>query len=195
VDIKQPYYEDTPGTPIGLPRITFSDELSVHLGGKEIRAKYFGRGHTSGDAIIYFPDLKVIHTGDLFLARVPARGGGPAQSRPPGVNIYVDYAQGGSFFEWSRTLERTLQLDFDTVIPGHGPVSTKSDVVTFKRDLETMRDRLARLIKKEGKNKEEMVNVLEADYGWRAKGCPLTPPTAGCLQFQQSDAMFAELKQ
>ena len=92
VDIKQPYYEDTPGTPIGLPRITFSEELSVHLGGKEIRAKYFGRGHTSGDAIIYFPDLKVIHTGDLFLARVPARGGAPAQSRPPGVNIYVDYA-------------------------------------------------------------------------------------------------------
>ena len=194
VDIKQPYYEDTPGTPIGLPRITFSEELSVHLGGKEIRAKYFGRGHTSGDAIIYFPDLKVIHTGDLFLARVPARGGAPAQSRPPGVNIYVDYAQGGSFFEWSRTLERTLQLDFDTVIPGHGPVSTKSDIATFKRDLETMRDRLARLIK-EGKNKEEMVNVLEADYGWKAKGCPLTPPTAGCLQFQQSDAMFAELKQ
>jgi cyclase len=33
VDIKQPYYEDTPGTPIGLPRVTFSDELSVHLGG------------------------------------------------------------------------------------------------------------------------------------------------------------------
>src|SRR6266550_5263694 len=64
-DIKQPYYEDTPGTPIGLPRITFSDELSVYLGGKEVRALYFGRGHTSGDAIVYFPDLKIVHTGDL----------------------------------------------------------------------------------------------------------------------------------
>src|SRR4029453_3088269 len=42
-DIKQPYYEDTPGTPIGLPRVTFSDEASVFLGGKEVRAKYFGR--------------------------------------------------------------------------------------------------------------------------------------------------------
>jgi glyoxylase-like metal-dependent hydrolase (beta-lactamase superfamily II) len=37
-DIKQPYYEDTPGTPIGLPRVTFTDELSVHLGGKEVRS-------------------------------------------------------------------------------------------------------------------------------------------------------------
>src|SRR3954451_2382788 len=35
--IKQPYYEDTPGTPIGLPRVTFSDEASVHLGGKEVQ--------------------------------------------------------------------------------------------------------------------------------------------------------------
>src|SRR5436309_11280213 len=37
---RQPYYEDTPGTPIGLPRVTFSDEMSVFLGGKEVRAKY-----------------------------------------------------------------------------------------------------------------------------------------------------------
>jgi glyoxylase-like metal-dependent hydrolase (beta-lactamase superfamily II) len=54
-DIKQPYYEDTPGTPIGLPRLTFTDEFSLYLGGKEIRAKYFGRGHTNGDVIVYFP--------------------------------------------------------------------------------------------------------------------------------------------
>ena len=58
VHIRQPYYEDTPGTPIGLPRLTFTDEASVFLGGKEVRAKYFGRGHTSGDAIVYFPDLE-----------------------------------------------------------------------------------------------------------------------------------------
>ena len=125
--IKQPYYEDTPGTPIGLPRITFSDEFSVHLGGKEVRAKYFGRGHTSGDAVIYFPELKVIHTGDLFLGRTAARGPAATPARPPGVNIYVDYAQKGSFFEWTKTLDGALQLDFNTVIPGHGPVSTRED--------------------------------------------------------------------
>ena len=192
-DIRQPYYEDTPGTPIGLPRVTFSDELSIHLGGKEVRAKYFGRGHTSGDAIIYFPELKTIHTGDLFLGRAAPRAGATAPVRPPGVNIYVDYAQGGSFIEWSKTLAGTLQLDFDTVIPGHGPVSTKDDVVKFKSDLETMRNRIGGLIK-EGKSKDEVLNVIEADYGWRAKGCPPSPPRAGCLQFQQSDAMIAELK-
>jgi cyclase len=189
--IRQPYYEDTPGTPIGLPRLTFSDEASVFLGGKEVRAKYFGRGHTSGDAVVYFPDLKVVHTGDLFLGRRPPREGAPA--RPAGVNIYVDYAQGGSFYDWTKTLDGALTLDFDTVIPGHGPLSTKADVVKFRQDVDTMRTRLAGMIK-QGKTKDDMVNTLEADYGWRAKGCPPSPPTPGCLQFQQSDAMFAELK-
>jgi glyoxylase-like metal-dependent hydrolase (beta-lactamase superfamily II) len=163
----------------------------VHLGGKEVRAKHFGRGHTNGDVIVYFPDLKTIHTGDLFL-RPGGRGAAVAQKRPPGVNIYVDYAQGGSFFEWSKTLEGTLGLDFDTIIPGHGPVSTKDDLVKFKSDLETMRNRLVELIKS-GKSKDDILNLLESDYGWRSKGCPLTPPTAGCLQFQQSDSMMAEL--
>jgi len=190
--IKQPYYEDTPGTPIGLPRITFSDEFSVHLGGKEVRAKYFGRGHTSGDAVIYFPELKVIHTGDLFLGRTAAREQVAAPAQPPGVNIYVDYAQGGSFFEWTKTLDGALQLDFDTVIPGHGPVSSRNDLLKFRTDLETMRTRLVTLIKGD-RTKDEIVSILEADYGWRAKGCPPSPPTAGCLQFQQADAMMAEL--
>src|SRR5437667_6156312 len=107
VDIKQPYYEDTPGTPIGLPRITFSDEISVSLGGREVRATYFGRGHTNGDAVVYFPALRVIHTGDLFLGRRPGKG----------PNIYVDYAQGGSFLDWTKTLDGLLTLDFDIAIP------------------------------------------------------------------------------
>ena len=154
-DIKQPYYEDTPGTPIGLPRVTFSDEASVFLGGKEVRAKYFGRGHTSGDAIVYFPDLKIVHTGDLFLGQRPGRGGTPAPTRPPGVNIYVDYAQGGSFLDWTTTLDGALTLDFDTVIPGHGPVSTRDDVVKFRADLETMRNRLAGLVK-QGTSKDDL---------------------------------------
>jgi cyclase len=190
-DLKQPYYEDTPGTPIGLPRITFTDQLDVHLGAKEIQAHYFGRGHTSGDAIIYFPELKVIHTGDLFLNfRQAPRPGAPP--RPPGVPVYVDYVQGGSFVDWSKALEGALRLDFDTVIPGHGPVATRADLVQFKANLETMRARLIGLIKG-GRSKAEMAKILEDDYGWRSTGCPPSPPTGGCLQYQQLDALMAEL--
>jgi len=194
-DIKQPYYEDTPGTAIGLPPVTFSRGLTIHLGGKDIQALYLGPGHTSGDAVIYFPELKVIHSGDLFLAiRAPAIPGlQTASNRPPGVYIYVDYAQGGSFLEWTTTLDNVLELDFDTVIPGHGPVSTRQALVQFRNDLESMRDRIGGMVRR-GTSKQDILDTLEADYGWRSTGCPQSPPTAGCLQFQQIDALIDELK-
>jgi glyoxylase-like metal-dependent hydrolase (beta-lactamase superfamily II) len=186
--IRQPYYEDTPGTPIGLPTIEFSTELRLQTSAGEVRALHPGRGHTNGDAIVQFRDLGVIHTGDLFLgARTPR----PAD-RPRGVNIYVDYAQGGSFLEWTATLDRVLALEFDTIIPGHGPVSTRADLVQFRADLEAMRDRIAALIAM-GASREQVAAVFESDYGWRATGCPPSPPTPGCLQYQQLDALIAEL--
>jgi cyclase len=195
-DIKQPYYEDTPGTPIGLPNITFADQIVVHLGGKEARAKYVGRGHTNGDVVVYFPELKVIHTGDLFLARNGAARDAAARNaaagRPPGRNIYVDYAQGGSFLDWTGTLDGALQLDFDTIIPGHGPVANRADLVEFRNDVAAMRDRIAALIRM-GATKPQVVAAFEMDYGWRATGCPPSPPTAGCLQFQQMDSLIEEL--
>ncbi len=187
-DIRQPYYEDTPGTPIGLPGFVFDTELVLFAGSDEIRALHLGRGHTNGDVIVHFPALGVIHTGDLFLS---ARAPRPAD-RPPGVNIYVDYAQGGSFLEWTATLDRVLELEFDTIIPGHGPVTTRDELVGFRADLEAMRDRIAGLIAM-GASKDQVVAVFETDYGWRATGCPPSPPTPGCLQYQQMDALIAEL--
>src|SRR4030095_11323074 len=100
-------------------------QFAVDLGGKEVRAKYFGRGHTSGDVIVYFPELRTIHSGDLFLGR-------------PGLNIYFSYGQGVSFFVRTRTLAGTRQqLDFATIIPGHGRVSTRDDLAKFRVDLES----------------------------------------------------------
>src|SRR5471032_242818 len=54
-----------PNAPPGMAgaRVVFTEETSVFLGGKEARARYFGRGHTNGDAIVYFPALRTIHTG------------------------------------------------------------------------------------------------------------------------------------
>jgi glyoxylase-like metal-dependent hydrolase (beta-lactamase superfamily II) len=193
---KPPFFEETPGTPIGLPRVTFSDETSVFLGGKEVRASYFGRGHTSGDAVIYFPELGVVHTGDLYLSTRPAAGragAAPPADRPVSVPIFVDYSQGGSFLDWTGTLDRLLKLDFDTVIPGHGSLATKADLVKFRADLETMRKRIQGFIRG-GTSRDELVKILESDYGWRATGCAPSPPRAGCLQYQQVDGLIAELR-
>ena len=112
----------------GPPRLTFSEEIDVHLGGKEVRARHYGRGHTGGDAIIYFPALKVIHTGDLFLTYPPLP--------------FIDYANGGSALEWNKNLDEVLKTDFEVAIPGHGPVSDRAGLRKFRDNFETMRNRI-----------------------------------------------------
>jgi len=79
-----------------------------------------------------------------------------------------------------------------TIIPGHGPVSSRDDLVKFRADLQAMRDRIAAQIR-DGASKEQVLSAFEMDYGWRSSGCPLSPPTPGCLQYQQMDALIAEL--
>jgi cyclase len=76
-------------------RIVFTDETSVFLGGKEVRARYFGRGHTNGDIIIYFPAQRVIHTGDLMA----------------GVTPLIDYPGGGSIVEWIKTIDTAVAAE------------------------------------------------------------------------------------
>ena len=129
--------------------MTFTDQARVFLGGKEVRAHYFGRGHTNGDAIVYFPELGAIHTGDLFLASGGGgRGAAPARPRPPGVPIYVDYAQGGSFLDWTTTLDRDAEAGLRHGDPRPRPGVDASRSGEVQADLETMRTRLAGLIKR-----------------------------------------------
>jgi len=153
----------------GLPRVTFSDEMDVNLGGKEVIARHYGRGHTGGDAMIYFPARKVIHTGDLFLTNPP--------------QPFIDYANGGSALEWTSTLDEILKLDFDTVIPGHGPVSDRAGILKFKANFETMRGRIQAMVRGGG-SKDEISGTLVTEFGWAKGG----------LAVQQVDSMIAELK-
>lgn len=108
----------------GLPQITYSDETQVFIGGKEVSARHLGRGHTNGDAVIYFPSERVLHTGDLFV-----NGGAP----------FIDYSAKGSIVEWDKTLEEALKYDVDTVIPGHGPVAKKADLLKWRGTLAKLR--------------------------------------------------------
>lgn len=129
-------------------RITFTDETSVFLGGKEVRARYFGRGHTNGDVIVYFPAHRVIHTGDLMA----------------GVTPLIDYPGGGSLVEWSKTVDAAMAaLDFDKVIPGHGTVTDRAGLQTYRDNVVKMRTEIAALIK-QGKSQEEVRAHLATLY-------------------------------
>lgn len=131
-------------------RITFTDEAAVNLGGKEVRARYFGRGHTNGDAVMYFPALRTIHTGDLMAGTTPL----------------IDYPGGGSVVEWTKTLDAVMNtLDFDTVIPGHGPVTNKAGLKTYRDNVEKLRTRVTTLVR-EGKSQAEIAKFMETEYHW-----------------------------
>lgn len=134
----------------GPPPIAFNDRAEVHLGGVEVRLIYLGRGHTNGDTIIYFPDLRAIHTGDLVIDGMPV----------------IDYAGGGSAIEFVSTLKKILDIDFDTVIPGHGRILTRRDVAEYIPKFETMNQRMADLVRK-GVPKDQAAQHLKLDdLGW-----------------------------
>ena len=131
-------------------RVTFTDETSVFLGGKEVRAKFFGRGHTNGDAVVYFPQHRTVHTGDLFTSGTPL----------------IDYPGGGSIVEWTKTLDKVMStLDFDTTIPGHGPVSKKADLKAYRDRAETLRNRVQAEIRA-GKSQADVAKFMTAEYKW-----------------------------
>lgn len=148
----------------GPPRVTFTQEEDVFLGGKEVRARYFGRGHTNGDVLIYFPALKVLHTGDLMAGSSPL----------------IDYAGGGSLVDWTATLDAALTMDFDTVIPGHGPIAKKADLKKYRDNVEKLRTEVTGLIRR-GTAKEEIAKVMTGEYGWQPGGLQMTRGFEGML--------------
>ena len=140
-------------TPLpGRPPITYTTEAAVHLGGAEVQLHHVGRGHTNGDTIVYFPDLRIMAAGDLFfmIDRGPV----------------IDYANGGTAVGWLSMIDNILKFDFDTVIPGHGPVSRRADLVHFKERFATLQARTRTLIR-QGVGKDQYLTKLEVgDLGW-----------------------------
>jgi glyoxylase-like metal-dependent hydrolase (beta-lactamase superfamily II) len=146
----------------GAPRLTYSDKASVYLGNAEVEAYYLGCGHTNGDSVILFPDLRTIHTGDLFIWGDRLDGSTMAP--------FIDYANGGCAGDWVATLDRILDLDFDTVIPGHGPLLSKVEIRIFRDKFEQMLSRMRSLMSS-GINRYDVVTQLDIlDLNW-----PLSP--------------------
>jgi cyclase len=130
--------------------VTFTEETSVYLGGKEVRARYFGRGHTNTDAVVYFPALRILHTGDLMSGTTPL----------------IDYIGGGSLIEWTKTLDAVMnRLDFDRVIPGHGPVSNKAGLLAYRNNVQKLRERAIGVVRS-GKSQEELAKIMTDEFKW-----------------------------
>jgi len=163
-------YKAAQGTP-ERSKVSYATTRKVKVGNASAEARFFGPAHTSGDTWVYFPDVRVIATGDSFVATAPN----------------ADYPFGGSVVEWVKALDQVLKLDFDTAIPGHGndPL-TKADVQKFRDNLNTIVTRGRELVKKGTPKDQLMANLKTDDLGWTLNAQQWNQPA-------RLDPFYAEL--
>lgn len=97
-----------------LPTSTFTGELTLALGNKQVQLSEVGPAHTEGDVMVYVPDNKVVFTGDiLFIDDHPIMWAGPTKN-------------------WLKACDKIIAMDVDIVVPGHGPITDKRGVEQIK---------------------------------------------------------------
>jgi len=133
---------DEPNPKKALPVVTFNDKMTIHLGNdKSIHAMHVNPSHTDGDTYYYFPEDNVIHMGDNFFS---------------GRYPYIDIGSGGDIDGLIANITMALGIVDETtkIIPGHGPVSSKADLESYKIVLMTLRERVKKA-RDEGRSLEE----------------------------------------
>jgi cyclase len=127
----------------GLPKLTFSDSIRLYLNDEVLLLSYFENVHTDSDVVIHFERSNVIHMGDIFV-----RYGVP----------FIDVQNGGDIDGMISTCERIISIaDENTIIiPGHGPVSNKQDLINYTDMIKTIRHRIAEDIER-GKTLDQIV--------------------------------------
>jgi glyoxylase-like metal-dependent hydrolase (beta-lactamase superfamily II) len=134
---------------------SFSGDAQLTVGGKRAELYQF-RGHTRGDTVVYFPAEKVIILGDLLTT---------AETIP----MIVNYPDGGSWNEWALSMDKIVKMDFDTVVPGHGPQVTKAQFLELRSKMLAIMDRVRGLVK-EKKSQEEIQQILIKEFNWGTGG-------------------------
>ncbi len=118
-----------------LPVLTYSDAITIHLNGEEVDVFSVAPAHTDGDSYIYFKDPDVLHTGDVF--------------RTTGFP-YIDLANGGTLDGTIEALATAIGLAGpDTkIVPGHGMVSTRQDVIEFRDMILDVKAQVAEMVER-----------------------------------------------
>ncbi len=136
------YHEELKRMKIILPTMTFDKSLVIHKPNRDIFILFLGRGHTSGDAVVYLPKERVIVTGDLLT------------SWGPGLND-------GYPNEWIKTLDELAKLDFEHVIGGHGAVGDRRMIATLRNYLADLIAEVKAEVKKDSSLETARKAVLE----------------------------------
>lgn len=101
------------------PKVTFNQAIKLYLNGQTIRIFHPGNAHTDTDAIVFFEEANVMHTGDVFV-----RYGIP----------FIDGGNGGRVGGMIKAMNMIIDIEDDhtVIIPGHGQLATKQDMIDFR---------------------------------------------------------------
>lgn len=132
-----------------LPAQTYAAATTVTIGGRTAQVGYLPNAHTDGDSYVYFADANVLATGDLNGAQrnytnPDIRGGGGINGIIAGFDKLISVAN-----------------DRTKVVPGHGPLAAKADLVATRTVLVTIRDRVAKM-KAAGMTEDQVVAAKPA---------------------------------
>ena len=144
---------------VALPVIAFDDRMQLHFNGERIDLAHFGPAHTAGDAAVFFRGRNVVHLGDVLIGGYPI----------------IDAENGGSLDGMIAFCDATLaEIDESTVvIPGHGNLMRRPDLVAYVTMLKTVRERIKGLI--DGGATLEQVLAAKITTEWDAqRGNPTT---------------------
>jgi glyoxylase-like metal-dependent hydrolase (beta-lactamase superfamily II) len=134
-----------------LPELTFTDAVTFHLNGHTANVFHVANAHTDGDAVIHFPEVNIIHTGDAMFNK---------------LFPFIDLDSGGSVSGFIAAQKRIIALadDETKIIPGHGKLANKADLQAAVDMLEDAQARVKALVDA-GNSQEEVIaaNPL-ADY-------------------------------
>ena len=133
----------TPIAKASLPNEMVSGDRTIRFDGENLLIRHYRPGHTDGDMSAYFAQSNVLQTGDTFWN---------------GMYPFIDYATGGSIDGAIRAINTNLAMaQRDTlVIPGHGPLGSRSDMVAFRDMLVAIRGKVAAL-KAQGRSADQVV--------------------------------------
>ncbi len=110
--------------PTAVPDVTFSDKMTIELGGKTVDLLYLGPSHSDNLIAMHFPEERALFTVDFISVK-----------RLPYMNLSDSY-----FPDWIETIRRVEALDFDILVPGHGPLGTKADAADHGDYLQDLYD-------------------------------------------------------
>ncbi len=131
------------------PFVEVDREIRLLLDGEEVRVLNMGSGHTDGDLVALLPGRKLLVGGDLL---------------NNGLEPYCDTSYGGDMLAFARTLARVMTLDFEQVVPGHGPVMTRADAQRIA-DLIATLEAQVRAARQQGKTEDQVAaEVTLPDY-------------------------------